>query len=442
MAMLETESLTKRYPSVSALDCASRLNSSRESSASSARTARARARSSRSSSASSPQPSGRRRRAPRLRCRHPGPELRQFVGYMPEHDCLPLDMTATEFVAHMAQMSGLPTRRRPRAHRRDPPPRRPLRRALPRDPRLLHRHEAAREARPGARPRPAHAPPRRTDQRPRPRRPRRHARPRPPHRHRVRHRDHHVLPPARRNRARLRPPRRHRWRQARSVRRRSRRSRRPPARSSSKSRPAPCSSRSACARTRLEVVAGGPQRPRRPRRRPRPTTSSATPSSTSTSRSSASNSGARPSKTSSARPRTAPERRRPLADEARRAASTTLATAATKANGRAAPCSRAPWRRSRAGSQCDRRGWGGDARAGPPARRRCPRATTGRRSPLPGERTTLVEGVDAAVVELAGDRRVDRQLLVRRLAEEVVTAPVLLAHVAQRVERLRRGRTC
>jgi ABC-2 type transport system ATP-binding protein len=35
-------------------------------------------------------------------------ELRQFVGYMPEHDCLPLDMTATEFVAHMAQVSGLP----------------------------------------------------------------------------------------------------------------------------------------------------------------------------------------------------------------------------------------------------------------------------------------------------------------------------------------------
>lgn len=37
-----------------------------------------------------------------------GPELRQFVGYMPEHDCLPLDVSATEFVAHMAQISGLP----------------------------------------------------------------------------------------------------------------------------------------------------------------------------------------------------------------------------------------------------------------------------------------------------------------------------------------------
>ena len=37
-----------------------------------------------------------------------GPELRQFVGYMPEHDCLPTDVSATEFVAHMAQVSGLP----------------------------------------------------------------------------------------------------------------------------------------------------------------------------------------------------------------------------------------------------------------------------------------------------------------------------------------------
>ncbi len=37
-----------------------------------------------------------------------GPDVRQFVGYMPEHDCLPLDISATEFVAHMARMSGLP----------------------------------------------------------------------------------------------------------------------------------------------------------------------------------------------------------------------------------------------------------------------------------------------------------------------------------------------
>ncbi|GLX04015.1 ABC transporter ATP-binding protein [Microbispora sp. NBRC 16548] len=37
-----------------------------------------------------------------------GLEIRRVVGYMPEHDCLPPDISATEFVVHMAQMSGLP----------------------------------------------------------------------------------------------------------------------------------------------------------------------------------------------------------------------------------------------------------------------------------------------------------------------------------------------
>ena len=37
-----------------------------------------------------------------------GPELRRFVGYMPEHDCLPGDVSATELVWHMAQINGLP----------------------------------------------------------------------------------------------------------------------------------------------------------------------------------------------------------------------------------------------------------------------------------------------------------------------------------------------
>jgi ABC-2 type transport system ATP-binding protein len=37
-----------------------------------------------------------------------GPVLRQYIGYMPEHDCLPNDVSATEFVSHMAQVSGLP----------------------------------------------------------------------------------------------------------------------------------------------------------------------------------------------------------------------------------------------------------------------------------------------------------------------------------------------
>ena len=34
--------------------------------------------------------------------------IRALVGYMPEHDCLPPDMSATEFVAWMARCSGLP----------------------------------------------------------------------------------------------------------------------------------------------------------------------------------------------------------------------------------------------------------------------------------------------------------------------------------------------
>jgi ABC-2 type transport system ATP-binding protein len=37
-----------------------------------------------------------------------GTALRQYVGYMPEHNALPPDLSATELVAHLAQLSGLP----------------------------------------------------------------------------------------------------------------------------------------------------------------------------------------------------------------------------------------------------------------------------------------------------------------------------------------------
>jgi ABC-2 type transport system ATP-binding protein len=37
-----------------------------------------------------------------------GAKIRGSVGYMPEHDCLPADVSANDFVVHMAQMSGLP----------------------------------------------------------------------------------------------------------------------------------------------------------------------------------------------------------------------------------------------------------------------------------------------------------------------------------------------
>jgi ABC-2 type transport system ATP-binding protein len=37
-----------------------------------------------------------------------GTTIRPFIGYMPESDCLPPDVSATDFVSHMARMSGLP----------------------------------------------------------------------------------------------------------------------------------------------------------------------------------------------------------------------------------------------------------------------------------------------------------------------------------------------
>jgi ABC-2 type transport system ATP-binding protein len=37
-----------------------------------------------------------------------GAVIRQRVGYMPEHDCLPPDVSATDFVVHLARTSGLP----------------------------------------------------------------------------------------------------------------------------------------------------------------------------------------------------------------------------------------------------------------------------------------------------------------------------------------------
>lgn len=37
-----------------------------------------------------------------------GRAIRALVGYMPEHDCLPPDMSATEFVTFLARCSGLP----------------------------------------------------------------------------------------------------------------------------------------------------------------------------------------------------------------------------------------------------------------------------------------------------------------------------------------------
>jgi ABC-2 type transport system ATP-binding protein len=35
-------------------------------------------------------------------------QIRQLVGYMPEHDCLPPDVSASDFIVHLGRMSGLP----------------------------------------------------------------------------------------------------------------------------------------------------------------------------------------------------------------------------------------------------------------------------------------------------------------------------------------------
>jgi len=43
-----------------------------------------------------------------LDVRSQGPDIGRVVGYMPEHDCLPPDLTATDLVSHLGQMSGLP----------------------------------------------------------------------------------------------------------------------------------------------------------------------------------------------------------------------------------------------------------------------------------------------------------------------------------------------
>ena len=37
-----------------------------------------------------------------------GARIRALVGYMPEHDCLPADVSASDLVVHLGQMSGLP----------------------------------------------------------------------------------------------------------------------------------------------------------------------------------------------------------------------------------------------------------------------------------------------------------------------------------------------
>ena len=140
-------------------------------------------------------------------------EARTRLGYMPEHRCLPPSVTATEFLTHMAQVSGLPPRPRPNPHGRHPAAGRPRRGALPLHRRILHRHAPAREARPGPRSRSRRRSPRRAHGGPGPRRTRGDAGAHQAHRARVRHQHHALLPPDGRRRERMRPYHRSRRRQ-------------------------------------------------------------------------------------------------------------------------------------------------------------------------------------------------------------------------------------
>jgi ABC-2 type transport system ATP-binding protein len=54
------------------------------------------------------EPTSGRIRVLGLNPRTDGHQVRARVGYMPEHDCLPPDVSAAEFVTHLARVSGLP----------------------------------------------------------------------------------------------------------------------------------------------------------------------------------------------------------------------------------------------------------------------------------------------------------------------------------------------
>ena len=106
--------------------------------------------------------------------------VRARLGYMPEHDCLPLDQTAADVVSTFGELSGLPAARGAPAGVRHPRPRRARRGPLPPDRRVLDRHAPAHEARAGDRRRSRARPARRADRGARPARPRRDARARRP----------------------------------------------------------------------------------------------------------------------------------------------------------------------------------------------------------------------------------------------------------------------
>ena len=132
-------------------------------------------------------------------------EARARLGYMPEHDCLPPSVTASEFLNHMAQVSGLPPAHARTPRRRHSEARWPPRGALPGDPRVLDGNGAASEAGAGAGARPCHRPAGRAHGGSGPGGARGDAGAHQAHWRRVRRQHHAVLPPHGGRRERVRP---------------------------------------------------------------------------------------------------------------------------------------------------------------------------------------------------------------------------------------------
>ncbi len=106
MTVIETESLTKRYPRVTALD---RLSVGIEPGVTGLVGANGAGKSTLIKILLGLSPATEGTAAVLgLDVATEGARIRSLVGYMPEHDCLPPDVSATEFVVHMARMSGLP----------------------------------------------------------------------------------------------------------------------------------------------------------------------------------------------------------------------------------------------------------------------------------------------------------------------------------------------
>jgi len=106
MTILATEGLTKRYPRVTALD---RLTVSAGPGVTGLVGANGAGKSTLIKILLGLlEPTAGRAEVLGMDCATEALAIRRVVGYMPEHDCLPPDISATEFVIHMARMSGIP----------------------------------------------------------------------------------------------------------------------------------------------------------------------------------------------------------------------------------------------------------------------------------------------------------------------------------------------